>query len=582
MVLLAATAASAIPPQVTPATVAGGDGRRFLHNFDESQAGYSVSSAGDFNGDGFDDVVIGAPFRSLKQFLSLGTAYIVYGGPTLAAATDIDLNALNGANGFQIGGVVAGARLGLSVACAGDVNGDGFDDVLLGAPDASPSPSIAGYVYLLLGGPNRAPTGLMSVNQLNGQNGMRISGVVRGEAVGFDVCGLGDLNEDGFDDFAIGAPAAPSLGQSGAGAVYVVYGGPTLFASITTNNNVPLALINGENGFVVTGFGPGDNVGWSVSGVGDFNGDGLRDFAIGAPNAGPPGLTRSGIVWVVFGGPDLGASGVVSLATFEPGAGIVFRGIGIDYRTGIALASDVDLNGDGFSDLAIGAPTATPAGVRSGQVYVAFGGPDRHVSGVVQLGNIPEEDGFTLDGPTGDEIGDAGDLLGFALATGGDLNGDGVNDLLLGSPTANEPGLINAGRAYGLFGRPSLGASPIDLNHLSARQGIVFAGAGINHLAGRSVAFAGDVNGDGVADMIVGAPGADREELRAVGETYVVFGRRPLLGDINCDGQVGPVDLAAVLSRWGSADPDTDLNDDGVVNGQDLQIVLASWRVRGD
>ncbi|WP_204153432.1 cadherin domain-containing protein, partial [Leptolyngbya sp. CCY15150] len=200
---------------------------------------------------------------------------------------------LNGSNGFRIDGVAAGDYSGRSVSSAGDINGDGFDDLIIGANRASPNGSTSGSSYVVFGSGSEFSSTL-NLSTLNGSNGFRIDGVAAFDYSGWSVSSAGDINGDGIDDLIIGAWGAAPNG-SGSGSSYVVFGSGGEFSS-TLN----LSTLNGSNGFRIDGVAANDRSGMSVSSAGDINGDGVDDLIIGAWGAAPNG-TYSGSSYVVFG-----------------------------------------------------------------------------------------------------------------------------------------------------------------------------------------------------------------------------------------------------------------------------------------
>jgi Ca2+-binding RTX toxin-like protein len=186
--------------------------------------GVSVASAGDVNGDGFDDLIIGAQFADPNGSFS-GASYVVFGtGGGFAA--NLELSSLNGSNGFQINGEAAYDVSGFSVASAGDVNGDGFDDLIIGAAYADPNGSDSGASYVVFG----AAVGFaanLELSSLNGSNGFQINGEASDDNSGGSVASAGDVNGDGFDDLIIGAADADPNGSSSAGSSYIIFGKAT-------------------------------------------------------------------------------------------------------------------------------------------------------------------------------------------------------------------------------------------------------------------------------------------------------------------------------------------------------------------
>lgn len=185
--------------------------------FHHYSAGHSVASAGDVNGDGIDDVIIDSPDAGPPS--GAGRAYVVYGQP---AATNLNLGSL-GNRGFQIEGAALLDILGTSVAGAGDVNGDGFDDVIVGAPGVDGAEDKSGEAYVIYG---QAATENVNVGSLNGR-GFRIIGFGLNDKIGTSVAGAGDVNGDGFDDVIVGSPDVSPGGRFHAGAAFVAYGRAT-------------------------------------------------------------------------------------------------------------------------------------------------------------------------------------------------------------------------------------------------------------------------------------------------------------------------------------------------------------------
>ena len=216
-----------------------------INEFDLS--GRSVSSAGDINGDGIDDLIIGAPGAGIG-----GQGYVVFGSPGGFPAS-LELADLNGSNGFALNGINQYDGSGNSVSGAGDINGDGIDDLIVGAPGAD----LAGQSYVVFGSDGGFPASI-ELADLNGTNGFALNGA------GFSVSEAGDINDDGIDDLIIGLAAGPN----GASQSYVVFGSTEGFPA-----SLELTDLDGSNGFALNGINPGDGSGRSVSSAGDINGD---------------------------------------------------------------------------------------------------------------------------------------------------------------------------------------------------------------------------------------------------------------------------------------------------------------------
>ncbi|MDO8976781.1 M10 family metallopeptidase C-terminal domain-containing protein [Reyranella sp.] len=477
----------------------GSNGFKLSGGLANHYSGSSVASAGDVNGDGFDDILIGDRRADIGAY-DTGAAYVVFGKASGFAA-DIPLSTLNGSNGFRLSGVAANDRSGYSVASAGDLNGDGFADLIIGATQADPGGNNSGATYVVFG----KATGFaadINLGTLNGSNGFRLNGVAAGDYSGHSVASAGDFNNDGFDDLIVGAWGADPQGAD-SGTAYIVFGKASGFAA-----SVNLSALTASTGFKLTGASEYDQAGASVASAGDVNGDGYDDVIIGARNAFTTG-DQAGASYVVFGK----ASGIPSsldLSALNGSNGFRLNGVSTSDYSGQSVASAGDLNGDGFGDLIIGANGADPNGAASGASYVVFGKASGFAANI-NLSALNGTNGFVLQGAS--EF----DNSGISVASAGDINGDGFADLLVGAAWADVNG-TPVGISYVLFGKVSGFAASTNLATLDGLSGFRVVGTETYGSSGTSVASAGDVNGDGYDDMIIGS------EAGAGGTTYVVFG----------------------------------------------------------
>jgi hypothetical protein len=295
----------------------------------DDQSGWSVASAGDVNGDGLADLIVGARNATAGNQSVSGRSYVVFGK---ANTTAVDLSAIaGGTGGYVINGQSANDQAGYSVAGAGDVNGDGLADLIVGAIGWDSASSNVGRAYVVFGTASTSPIELSAI--AGGNGGFTITGPNNTEArAGISVAAAGDVNGDGLADLLLGAYRAQVDAVLDIGRSYVVFGKSSTSA-------VALVDINGgtnSGGFVMNGqASPNNRAGFSVAGAGDVNGDGLADLIIGARNATTAaGATQNnaGRSYVVFGS---SSTAIINLSTIAAGTsnGFVINGqAGADRR----------------------------------------------------------------------------------------------------------------------------------------------------------------------------------------------------------------------------------------------------------
>ena len=503
---------------------------------------YSVSSAGDFNGDGYDDIVIGAR-NAPNEIRYSGSTYIVY-GKVNGYSANIDLGNLAASDGFRIDGANAGDWSGYSVSSAGDVNDDGYDDIIIGALNADPNGQDSGSSYVVFGkesGFSRA----IELSELDGSDGFRLDGENAWDYSGDSVSSAGDVNGDGYDDIIIGAHKADPNGHY-SGASYIVFGKEGGF-----NRAIELSELNGRDGFRLDGENRRDESGYSVSSAGDINGDGYDDIIIGARHADSNGR-ESGSSYVVFG-KESGFDRTIELSELDGDDGFRLVGENAGDYSGSSVSSAGDINGDGYDDIIIGAYSADPNGSRSGSSYIVFG-KESGFNRAIELSELNGRDGFRLDGENTD------DVSGHSVTSAGDFNGDGYDDIIIGASGAGSNG-HRSGATYVVFGKASSFAATINLSDIATgngRDGVRLDGANAGDWSGYSVSSAGDVNGDGYDDIIIASPGSEDAD----GYSYVIYGyatpanRAPVFEneptdlsiDENADGSAAPVSVGRVVA----------------------------------
>ena len=498
--------AQSFPPVLELSSIDGTNGFYFNGESEEDNAGFSVSGLGDFNGDGIDDPIIGAPYASPNGNYS-GRSYILFGSATGFSEAN-DLSDLNGSNGFAISGQVANDRFGHSVSAAGDLNNDGLDDLVVGARYANANGNNSGRSYVLFGSSQKW-SAEFDLADIDGINGFTIDGEAAEDSAGQSVSNAGDVNGDGIDDLIVGAYGNDVNGDY-SGRSYVVFG-----SAANWPINFQLSSIDASSGIVFNGEAGGGSSGNSVSDAGDFNGDSIDDIIIGAENL-DSNEDRSGRSYLIFGSETV-PSKAFELSDLNGSNGFAMNGQLEFDRAGQAVSSAGDINGDGFDDLLVSAPTADVNDTSSGSVYVLFGSAST-ASSAIELASLDGQDGFIINGQQG------GDTIGGSISGAGDLNGDGIDDFVIGAMFVDTNG-ENSGRSYIIFGTSATQSSPFNLGSLDGRNGFVIDGAEEGDRAGASVSSAGDINGDGMDDLIIGASETDTAAFYA-GRVYVVYGRR--------------------------------------------------------
>ena len=566
----------------------------------DTELGVSVSEAGDVNNDGFDDVIIGTTFGGQN---SEGAAYIIYGNTTLSTInlreTDRNSPSYFGSDrGFSVVGNSVGSQLGISVNSEGDLNNDGYADVIVGAHLAAPGGrSNAGEAYVIYGNAtlsniDLSETDTTSATYFSSSRGFSILGESSNDELGMSVGGVGDIDNDGFNDIIIGASTADPGGRSDAGEAHIIRGAvlvATDDATISqdlTNQDIISRNVRVDNSLSDLTMNDAGVVSYEndldlnrlanlnitnstveVYGYGDilYTSNSQRIFDLSQNFTSQDlGLSTTVIYcrdssFIVSDGDffsphslmiqnnnctlparnvdldiDLSITDSNAYNYFNLGRGFkVLGGADVDLL-GSTVNGLGDINGDGYSDMMIGALEAAPGGRTSaGEVYVIYGNTtlsdiDLSVTDTNSPSYFSNSKGFRILG------GASGDFLRTSVNGQGDINGDNYSDIIIGASSADPGGRDRAGEAYVIYGNATL--SDIDLSvtdtnspsYFSNSKGFRVLGGANGDNLGRTVGIAGDINNDGIDDMIVGAWSADPGGRNNAGEVYIVYGNETL------------------------------------------------------
>ncbi|GAB5409522.1 MAG: hypothetical protein BalsKO_18870 [Balneolaceae bacterium] len=421
--------------------------------------------------------------------------------PDINAQATYQVSDLKGFNGgrFNMSPVVGSAHFSGSSVAKGDVNGDGIEDLIIGSEGYFLNSVTSGIVHVVFGDSSGSGNNKSLMN-VNGTDGFLIVGENNGDVLGQSVSS-GDINNDGIDDIIIGASGYDDE-DSGIGATYVVYGKSSF------SSTFDLSTLNGSTGFKIKGIAASDQSGFSLS-SGDINNDGIDDVLIGATGVDSPSHNNSGASYVVYGKSSFASTFELSSIASDSTLGFAMIPSGSNvFSVGNAITTG-DFNDDNIDDVLVGGYfTRNDDLENTGAAFVVFGS-NSGISSEIDIATLDGTNGFALRGET--LLGTAGESV-----ASGDLNGDGISDMIIGSRTASPNSLSSAGETYVVFGKNTAYSATIDLSTLNGTSGFKLSGKSAGDNSGFTVT-SGNFNNDGFDDLAIRALNTS--------EVYIIFGK---------------------------------------------------------
>ncbi len=428
----------------------------------------AIGGAGDIDGDGSADFVL----SSFPPSPGLGNeegALRIISGASFGDAEHTVIASIVGEN--------SGEYLGYATSPAGDFDGDGLADLFFGIPGSNPGDLYkAGTAALLYGGDALSPD-TRTLQETDRSRFAAWEGAAERDHLGLSISGAGDFNGDGFDDGIAGAWFGDNADGHNIGEVRLLLGGPRADGR---TGRIRLRHTNRRHSFRFYGANTDSRLGFSIAGIGDFNGDGFGDIVLGAPHAGDPTLggdQRIGEAWVIFGGGSMvNSMDSTSVDVIPERRRIRLKGTALGNFAGFSVSSAGDFNCDGFADLIVTEPgfgAETNFGqMKSGAAWLIFGG-DAPISfgNDLTLSDLPAERGikFTCNSGSG--------MAGYTAVHAGDVDGDGASDVLIAAPFASPGDARFGGRVWLVYGNnPKTAPEKYTIIHKQGRAPMRSAG----------------------------------------------------------------------------------------------------------
>lgn len=539
----------------------GDDGTQTAFGIAGARLGWSVAGLGDINGDGYEDYAAGAPG------LGNGVVYVFWGKPG-ATLPVVNLGAFAATDGFRLTGVAAGDNLGESLGGAGDLNGDGYDDIFVMAPGNDTGGTDRGAAYVIWGraGATRSDVNLATLatdfdthNSAGfviraSENSQRLGDAATlFQTNGQAIASGGDFNGDGVHDLVIGHRFSDA-GGADSGQAFVIFG-----KRGATRHAIKLDSL-GADGFRISGASAGWLLGQGVRFVGDTNGDGYDDVAIGAI-WNDENSFQAGKVYVLLGGPgplypDVNVTLLDGFNGYALFTGFAENVLGHSVAAG-------DSNGDGLVDLLISSNGSDTGGLtENGLANLVYGSNTSAPYADVDVDGLGTGTGYRILGDT------SGNFFSHSLDSAGDFDGDGLDDLLIATYLDDESA-FDAGAAWLILGANGDARSDVDTATLTSLDGFKILGAVVSDHFAASTSH-GDFNGDGYSDLLMGAPLADRGVAES-GDAIVILGRDfqllvsdSLTGDADVNHLVGTDGDDSIVGGGGADTVSTGAGDDRI------------------